>query len=276
MHETHGLTPGQGRQKEPFKNSFNQKYWYCKSEGCSFKGTSTIQQAREHLQKDHSILAYDGPSDSSSRTRSSLDNVFARQVERQDNARCARENTVFQTSLNRRLVQQALVRLIVRRSLSLNITEWPEFHAFCHSHNPAASSALYRSHNSVSRQIARSFQHHRDEVYSILSRAHSCIHLCTDTWTSPSGHHKEFQAINAHFIDEHGHQRKALIALPELQKGHAGSECAMRLCSTAQMYDSESRLGSVTSDNATAMDSMAKSLEGLLADKGIHWPAATN
>lgn len=264
------------KEKEPFRNRFNQKYWYCKSEGCSFKGTTTIQQAREHLQKDHSILAYDGPSSSSSRTRSSLDSVFARQVERQSNARCARESTVLETSLNRRLVQQALVRLIVRRSLPLNITEWPEFHAFCHSLNPAASTALYRSHNSVSRQITRSFQHHRDEVYSILSRARSCIHLCTDTWTSPSGHHKEFQAINAHFIDEHGHQRKALIALPELPKGHAGSECAIRLCSTAQMYDFESRLGSVTSDNATAMDSMAKSLEGLLANKGIHWPAATN
>jgi hypothetical protein len=42
------------------------------------------------------------------------------------------------------------------------------------------------------------------------------------------------------------------------------------------MYDFESRLGSVTSDNATAMDSMARSLESLLASEGIHWPAATN
>lgn len=246
------------KEKEPFRNRFNQKYWYCKSEGCRFKGTTTIQQAREHLQKDHSIVAYDGASSSGSLVRRSIESVFARQVERQDNGKCTREHTVLETSLNRHLVQQALVRLIVRRSLPLSITEWPEFHAFCHSLNPAASTALYRSHSSVSRRITRSFHHHRDEVQAILSRALSRIHLCTDTWTSPAGHHKEFQAINAHFVDEHGHQRKALIALPGLPKGHAGGECALRLFSTAQMYDFESRLGSVTSDNASAMDSMAR------------------
>lgn len=205
-------------------------------EGCKFKGTTTIQQARENLQKDHAILAYDGLSSSSSLTRRSIESVFARQVERQDNAKCTRENTVLETSLNRRLVQQALVRLIVRRSLPLNITEWPEFHAFCHLLNPTAGVALYRSHNSVSRQITRSFQHDHNEVHTLLSRARSCIHLCTDTWTSPAGHHKEFQAINAHFVDEYGHQREALIAIPELPKGHAGNECALRLFSAAQRY----------------------------------------
>lgn len=42
------------------------------------------------------------------------------------------------------------------------------------------------------------------------------------------------------------------------------------------MYDLESGLGSVTSDNASAVNSMAKSLEGLLTTEGIQWLAAIN
>ena len=80
----------------------------------------------------------------------------------------------------------------------------------------------------------------------MLQAAISKIHICTDTWTSPAGHKKEYQAINAHFVDEDGVKRKALIALPELLWGHGDEHCALHIFETLQFYEITGRLGPVT------------------------------
>ncbi|ODQ69002.1 hypothetical protein LIPSTDRAFT_76489, partial [Lipomyces starkeyi NRRL Y-11557] len=57
------------------------------------------------------------------------------------------------------------------------------------------------------------------------------IHFSVDVWTSTN--HKAFQAICAHFVDDHTKQlQKALIALPELQS-HGGEEQAAKFLQVA-------------------------------------------
>ena len=135
-----------------------------------------------------------------------------------------KERHILKGIPDQRQIREALTHLIVRRSLSQTITEWPDFIAFYESHNNEAIEVVAGSHGSINRYIEKSFFKHRSEVRKAISKAGSCIHLCTDTWTSP--YRKEFQAINAHYVDEHSCLQKALIALSELHNGHAGSECA--------------------------------------------------
>lgn len=178
--------------------------------------------------------------------------------------------------LDRSRILQALVHLVARRSLPQNIITWPEFHPFCATLNHTAPRVIGTSPGIIRRQMSRNFSLHRETLRVIISRARSRIHLCTDTWTSPQGHRKEFQAVNAHFVDQYGNQQKALLALPELLQGHAGSHCAEEIFNMAQAFNFQDRLGCITSDNASAMTSMTAKLERLLMKEGIEWSAATN
>jgi hypothetical protein len=82
--------------------------------------------------------------------------------------------------------------------------------------------------------------------------------------------------VNAHFVDEYGCQQKALLALPELLPGHAGIQCAEQMFGVVEAFDSQHRLGSITSDDAPAMTSIATQLEDFLKNEGVKWSAATN
>lgn len=187
----------------------------------------------------------------------------------------AEQERVLEGVQHRDRVLQALVHLIARRSLPQNIITWPEFHAFCATLNHVAPRMIGTSPGIIRRQMNRNFSLHRVAVQAIIARARSRMHLCTDTWTSPQGRRKEFQAVNAHFVDEHGCQQKALLALPELLQGHAGVQCAEQIFSVVQAFGFHHRLGSITSENASAMTTMATQLEGLLRREGVEWSAAT-
>jgi hypothetical protein len=77
-------------------------------------------------------------------------------------------------------------------------------------------------------------------------------------------------------VDEYGCQQKALLALPELLQGHAGIQCAEQIFQVVKAFGFQHRLGSITSDNASAMTTMATQLEDLLRREGVEWSAATN
>lgn len=261
---------------EDYKNKHGHRYWYCKVSDCPYNGTTTLRNAREHLERSHGIVSADEPSDRNKLRKTTVENMFAMQKSRQKEEQWIKQLNVLKSTLNHNAIQQALVRLVVRHDLPQTITEWPEFIAFCLALNPAAEATIYRSHSSLRRRIAESYACHQNDLRRLLISARSKIHLCTDTWTSPQGHHKEFQAINAHFIDAGGMQRKALLSLPELPKGHAGAECAQQIVDALQFYQIAHRLGAVTSDNASAMDTMAVALSKRLNELGINWSARTN
>lgn len=265
------------RPDEAAKDKHNHKIWYCgqgKGKDCVFRGTATLRYVRSHLESQHRIELSTEPSEASARSArfSSIDHLFKKQKVKVD----AEQERVLEGVLHRDRVLQALVHLVARRSLPQNIITWPEFHAFCATLNHAAPRMIGTSPGIIRRQMKRNFSLHRVTVQGLIARARSRIHLCTDTWTSPQGHRKEFQAVNAHFVDEYGCQQKALLALPELLRGHAGVQCAEQIFRVAKAFGFQHRLGSITSDNASAMTTMATQLEDLLRREEVEWSAATN
>lgn len=84
-------------------------------------------------------------------------------------------------------------------------------------------------------------------------------YITTDTWHSPN--YKELQAVTTQFVDEHGTLRKALLALPELQNGHAGAEVAPVLRRVLEDFGIEEKLGYITGDNHGANETMCRALE---------------
>jgi hypothetical protein len=65
---------------------------------------------------------------------------------------------ILSKTLNKEVIRQALIDLIVMGNLPFRIVEMKEFHVFCQSLNPQASDSITTTHSQVSRMIGESFQ----------------------------------------------------------------------------------------------------------------------
>ena len=221
--------------------------------------------ARGHLKGRHAIDAYEEEEPVAKR-RQQLDlrKVLSQQQLRQHQDEDGRVKSDLKTAVQLAAVRQALLRMIIRHDLPLSVVEWPELHTFAYTLNYMANDCLWRSHQSVSRALRRTYEQQRLYVEHALQHAKTSIHLTTDTWHSPN--FKELQAITAHFVDEHGKQQKALIGLPELDNGHAGVHVAKKIIETLEAYGIKEKLGYITADNHSANDTLCCALSEQLAD----------
>ena len=95
-----------------------------------------------------------------------------------------------------------------------------------------ARPALITSHSSVAARIISNFEQQKELIKQHLHASISCIHFYTDTWYASTSFQKEFQAINAQWVDKQGHLKQALLALPDLLYGHSGAVVAPYFIST--------------------------------------------
>jgi hypothetical protein len=117
---------------------------------------------------------------------------------------------------------------------------------------------LPTSHSTVAAAIAEDVHVKQLQVREQLARAITPIHLTADTRTSPND--IEFQAINAHHIEEDLKLHKAIIALAELEAGHSGEEVAKHVIQAMEWYDLKDRLGFITGDNHGAHDTLCRAI----------------
>jgi hypothetical protein len=162
------------------------------------------------------------------------------------------------------VVRKALAELVARRNLPYSCVECPELRALISAFNHAAAPVLPRSHVSVARLITVQYHARRRVQQKQLLCARSKIHLTTDSWTSPNK--LEFQAVTCHFVDSEGVLRKAPLCLPELLKGHAGSEVAPIILDSIQNFGIVDRIGYITSDNASSNDTAMSALSDHIPD----------
>lgn len=122
------------------------------------------------------------------------------------------------------VVKQAILRLIVHHDLPFNTAQWPELHALIYAVNHQATNCMWKSHQTTANMIGKTFEIKRSQLQQRLQQSRSLIHFTTDTWHSPN--FKELQAITGHWVDDTGRLCKALLALKEMNNGHAGIEVA--------------------------------------------------
>jgi hypothetical protein len=96
------------------------------------------------------------------------------------------EKEVLKAFLNRPVIIEALITLIVVRNLSFYTVEWTELYTFAQALNLEAEGILPKSHSIVHNYIERSFLRHKDIVRRLLQSAASSIHVALDIWTSPN------------------------------------------------------------------------------------------
>jgi hypothetical protein len=177
---------------------------------------------------------------------------------------------VLQKVLDKDVIDEALVTLIVVRDLPFCIVEWPEFHAFFRVLNPEAKSNIITTHSEVAKKVEKLWLSHKDVVRKKLQSAVSSIHLSLDIWTSPN--RLLLLGICAHFVDRSQEKRlKALLALRTVAN-HSGDEQFATLLPVLKDYGIVRKLGSIVCDNATSNDTLCRTVEAYLREEeNIEW-----
>ena len=63
------------------------------------------------------------------------------------------EKEILKKVLDKQLINEALVLLIVLRNLSFRAIEWPELHALLKAVNPMTDQEIISSHSEVNKKI---------------------------------------------------------------------------------------------------------------------------
>ena len=158
------------------------------------------------------------------------------------------------TGFDVQLFRFKAVTWLVEGNHSLSEFERPEFRAMLEAANPEAVTALWTSHNSVSRYVMRLYNYLQPRVAVELSNALSKIHISFDGWTMQGGK-RGFLGVVAHFVSSSGELTDLPIALPQLTGAHTGVRIAEVVDQTLRQFGVDSaKLGYFVLDNAANND----------------------
>lgn len=150
---------------------------YCEAPNQIYHST-VATNFRRHLEADHTIVITTEASPVQAEVISQLQQLYLKAEESGQTKEI--DTQVFRKYLNPDAIKEALVSLIVVRSLAFRLVEWPEFHVLCQLLNPEAKEVMTTAHSTVSKILDRSWITHKDVVRRKLQSAISSIHLSLD------------------------------------------------------------------------------------------------
>lgn len=171
---------------------------------------------------------------------------------------------ILDGAINKDVLTEALISLIIIRNLSFCIVEWPEFHTLCQVLNKASKGKITTSHSGVYNRVQEAFKKHKDVIRKTLQAALSHIHISLDIWTSPN--RWLLLGICAHFTSYDQKKQKALLALQKVP-GHSGEDQFSILLPVLQDYGIVKKLGAVIADNASSNNVLCRTIEAFYKSK---------
>jgi hypothetical protein len=90
------------------------------------------------------------------------------------------DSEILRSCLNKVVITEALISLIVVQNLSFCLAEWPEFHTLCQALNRESEGIITMSHSGIYNQVSEAWGKHKDIVRRELQAALSRIHISLD------------------------------------------------------------------------------------------------
>ena len=168
---------------------------------------------------------------------------------------------ILSSCLDKAVITEALISLIVVRNLSFCLVEWPEFHTLCQALNPQSKGMITTGHQGVYNKVTEAWGKHKDIVRQELQASLSRIHISLDIQTSPN--RWLLLAICAHFTTHLQKKQKALLALKKVP-GHSGEDQFSVLLPVLEDYGIVRQLGAIVADNASPNNVLCRRIES-------HW-----
>lgn len=120
---------------EPKLDGKGRKIIYCFK--CSY-GTSATTNLRNHLKSKHQIVLVVSDSSTKVAACEKLKQLYNEASAQNDTTEF--DSQVLKKILNKDVIKQALLNLIVIRNLPFRAVEWPELHILCQALNPESRS----------------------------------------------------------------------------------------------------------------------------------------
>jgi hypothetical protein len=180
---------------------------------------------------------------------------------------------LLRRTVQKNLVKQTLLDLIVVRRLPFSCVEWPEFHAFVRALNPEADQpdTIPIHHSTITDWIFCNFVESQDIVRRRLQSAKTNIHLAVDIWTCPN--HTLLLGVSASFLDIDDQYHNVLIGLRTVYS-QSGEDMWTALQPILESYGIEKKLGAIIGDNAGTNDVLCRTISRWLTlEHGINWNA---
>jgi hypothetical protein len=250
------------------KRSPNGKLRY----GCNYckhisSGSSGI---RYHLKHLHQIDVDTAPKARQKEEISNITALYAQLVEK--NATQELDQTVLQRMIEKKMVDEALLNLIIVRRLPFRMVEWPEFRNFCITLNSESPAHIPQNHSTITNRISKYFPEAQDIVRRVLQSAKTRIHFAVDIWTTPSK--ILLLAICASFVDIKGIFRNILIALRPVYSQSGESQWEI-LEPVLKSYGIDTKVGTLVGDNSGTNDVLCRTISRFLSlEHKIEWSAA--
>ncbi|KAK3360342.1 hypothetical protein B0T25DRAFT_535425 [Lasiosphaeria hispida] len=147
------------QDEEPAQKGKNHMY-YCKY--CPAWSAQNTSNFRQHIQSKHgiAIISQSRKVDDSSNT--TLQSLYEKAMV--INQTSELDAQILKRALNKEVITQAIVSLIVIKNLSFQIIKSPYFHALCKALNPTASNKILSSHSTIKEHVRKSWLFHKDLI----------------------------------------------------------------------------------------------------------------
>jgi hypothetical protein len=250
----------------PLRDDKNRRLYYCAQESCKYNANST-SAFRTHLRSKHKITIQLA---AESRTTSAIEQFqLMYQALQQEGTSMELEGDILKRFIDKKLVEKALLKLIIVRRLPFAIVESKEFQAFCMALNKESLSAIPTSHNTITSRIAQLFPEGKDIVRKALQSAQTNIHLAVDIWTSPNRY--LYLAICGSFVDVHSQFQNVLLGLRTTQ-GHSGLNQWLSIKPVLEEFGILRKIGTIVGDNSGTNDTLCRTIsEYLSSEERIDW-----
>ena len=159
-----------------------------------------------------------------------------------------------------------LVDFIVNESKPITQVENNSFISLLLYLNP---NCCIPSASTMKRWILNSFEEKRNQLYYYFHQLDSNISFTADMWKSPN--HFNFMGITTHFIDDEYRHRGCTIDFTIILGQHSGEALATAFYQILKDWDIRHKFQSITTDNATANDSMISYLGEMFRKDGYNW-----
>ncbi|THX67806.1 hypothetical protein D6D08_06550 [Aureobasidium pullulans] len=213
--------------------------------------TNGTDSAANHLSAVHDI-GKDGPR---KRPRSIAEQVSSQPASSSHGQDIERYGTVF----NEAAWKGAVTALIVHENLAFRLLESPYMQNCLTMLNPAVDSrGCLPWHGTMRRWISQVYNSHLGVVTETLHLASSAIHFSFDLWTSRNL--KALCGINVHFADAYGNLKTFLLALPQQEGKHTGTNIADTIAEIISRFSLDEKIGFFVADNASNNDTCISAL----------------
>lgn len=169
--------------------------------------------------------------------------------------------------VTKELFRQKVIKFIVCSDQAFTIVEDPFFIDlidYCSEGNDACKLFCAKT---AKETIDKLFLEYKTNIKSVLQNNAGKISFIIDCWTSSNQH--PFQGVIARWISDDWELQNVVIDLTVLHGSHAGKNIAKSFWDVLLDYGLVEKLLSVTTDNATNMDTLFEELEILFEAYGI-------